>query len=188
MLPRHAAFCGSGVSRDRHPRTASSLHCHRGSRRSHRKRGWARKPARTPRCFPTPQTQTPALAGAGGWFHDHRSDYLAPARAEACGLSPPAGRAYRPTPILLRPKGEGRPPCGNRPSDKAPGDDLLLHGLGHTTIGACAFHFRVRNGIGWFHTAIITRERVEGRGSRWIESRTRSRWVASDGVLPVIGE
>lgn len=33
----------------------------------------------------------------------------------------------------------------------------------HTTIGACTFHFRVRNGIGWFHTAIVTRERVEGR-------------------------
>ena len=24
---------------------------------------------------------------------------------------------------------------------KAPGGDLLLHGLSHTTIGACAFHF-----------------------------------------------
>ena len=35
-------------------------------------------------------------------------------------------------------------------------DDLLLHGLGHTTIGAGAFHFRVRDGIGWFHTAMFT--------------------------------
>ena len=34
----------------------------------------------------------------------------------------------------------------------------------HTTIGAAAFHFRVRNGIGWFHSAMVTRERVEGRG------------------------
>ena len=34
----------------------------------------------------------------------------------------------------------------------------------HTTIGAAAFHFRVRNGIGWFHNAMVTRERVEGRG------------------------
>ena len=48
--------------------------------------------------------------------------------------------------------------------DKDPGDDLLLHGLSHTTIGAGAFHFRVRDGIGWFHTADVTRERVEGRG------------------------
>ena len=46
---------------------------------------------------------------------------------------------------------------------KAPGDDLLLHGLSHTTIGAVAFHFRVRDGIGWFHNAMVTRERVEGR-------------------------
>jgi len=34
----------------------------------------------------------------------------------------------------------------------------------HTTIGAAAFHFRVRDGIGWCHSAMITRERVEGRG------------------------
>ena len=61
---------------------------------------------------------------------------------------------------------------------KAPGDDLLLHGLSHTTIGACAFHFRVRNGIGWDHTAIVTRERVEGRSARCIELRARSRWFA----------
>ena len=33
----------------------------------------------------------------------------------------------------------------------------------HTTIGAAAFHFRVRDGIGWYHSAVITRERVEGR-------------------------
>ena len=46
---------------------------------------------------------------------------------------------------------------------KDPGDDLLLHGLSHTTIGAVAFHFRVRDGIGWFHNAMFTRERVEGR-------------------------
>ena len=33
----------------------------------------------------------------------------------------------------------------------------------HTTIGAAAFHFRVRDGIGWDHSAVVTRERVEGR-------------------------
>ncbi len=38
-----------------------------------------------------------------------------------------------------------------------PGDDLLLHGLSHTTIGAGAFHFRVRYGIGWDHTAMVAR-------------------------------
>jgi hypothetical protein len=29
---------------------------------------------------------------------------------------------------------------------------------------------------------------VEGRRSRWIELRARSRWVASDGMMPVVGE
>jgi hypothetical protein len=27
----------------------------------------------------------------------------------------------------------------------------------HTTIGATAFHFRVRNGAGWFRYAMVTR-------------------------------
>src|SRR5690606_41195024 len=49
------------------------------------------------------------------------------------------------------------------------GDDLLLHGLGHTTIGAAAFHFRVRDGIGWFHSAMVARERVEGREYQILE-------------------
>ena len=49
---------------------------------------------------------------------------------------------------------------------KDPGDDLLLHGLSHTTIGAAVFHFRVRDGIGWYHSAVVTRERVEGRRLR----------------------
>ena len=42
----------------------------------------------------------------------------------------------------------------------------------HTTIGAAAFHFRVRNGIGWCHSAIVTMERVEGRGSIDMASHT----------------
>ena len=29
-----------------------------------------------------------------------------------------------------------------------------------TTIGAEAFHFRVRNGTGWFHLALVTRGRL----------------------------
>ncbi len=51
-------------------------------------------------------------------------------------------------------------PCGTGIRGKAPGDDLLSHGLSHTTIGAAAFHFRVRDGIGWFHSADFTRETV----------------------------
>ena len=38
------------------------------------------------------------------------------------------------------------------------GDDLLSHGLSHTTIGADAFHFRVREGIGWDHTAVVAKD------------------------------
>ncbi len=49
---------------------------------------------------------------------------------------------------------------------KAPGDDLLSHGLSHTTIGAAAFHFRVRDGIGWFHSANFTRETVGASPSK----------------------
>ena len=41
---------------------------------------------------------------------------------------------------------------------EAPGDDLLLHGLSHTTIGAASFHFRVRDGIGWDHAAVIAEQ------------------------------
>ena|SRR5690606_7255631 len=33
----------------------------------------------------------------------------------------------------------------------------------HTTIGAAAFHFRVRDGIGWCHSAMVARETVERR-------------------------
>ena len=53
---------------------------------------------------------------------------------------------------------------------KDPGDDLLSHGLIHTTIGACAFHFRVRDGIGWFHALLSP-----GRG--W---RVAGRWTGLD--------
>ena len=52
-------------------------------------------------------------------------------------------------------------PNGKAFEDEAPGGDLLLHGQCHTTIGAAAFHFRVRDGIGWDHSAIAARERVK---------------------------
>ena len=40
---------------------------------------------------------------------------------------------------------------------KRSGNDLLLRSLSWTTIGVFLFHVRVRNGIGWFQKAIITR-------------------------------
>ena len=48
--------------------------------------------------------------------------------------------------------------------------DLLLHGLSHTTIGAAAFHFRVRDGIGWFHSAMFAEQSVE---TALLERRSR---------------
>lgn len=39
-----------------------------------------------------------------------------------------------------------------------PGDDLLFHCLGSSTIGAVGFHGRVRDGIGWDTDAIATRQ------------------------------
>ena len=35
----------------------------------------------------------------------------------------------------------------------------------HTTIGAERFHFRVRNGIGWFPLAMAARKTVKTRGT-----------------------
>jgi hypothetical protein len=46
-------------------------------------------------------------------------------------------------------------------------NDLLLHGLSHTTIGAVAFHFRVRDGNGWDHNAIVTEQAGEASHSTW---------------------
>ena len=39
-----------------------------------------------------------------------------------------------------------------------------------TTIGAEAFHFRVRNGTGWFHLALVT------RGQRWVDCVSFQHW------------
>src|SRR3954463_4117934 len=38
-----------------------------------------------------------------------------------------------------------------------PGDDLLFHRLGDSTIGAVRFHGRVRDGIGWVTDAMATK-------------------------------
>ena len=45
-----------------------------------------------------------------------------------------------------------------------PGDDLLSHRWACSTIGAQGFHGRVRNGVGWFTLAVITRP--SGQGAR----------------------
>ena len=44
------------------------------------------------------------------------------------------------------------------PPAAMPGDDLLFHRLGDSTIGAVGFHGRVRDGIGWDTDAMATRQ------------------------------
>ncbi len=39
-----------------------------------------------------------------------------------------------------------------------PGSDLLSHGNSHTIIGDDTFHFRVRDGVGWFHVSMAARK------------------------------
>jgi hypothetical protein len=39
-----------------------------------------------------------------------------------------------------------------------------------TTIGAEAFHFRVRNGTGWFHLALVTRVRPLSKRAAALET------------------
>ena len=79
------------------------------------------------------------------------------AEPQGCGECRQAQERLRPTK-----KQSPRTRCGGF-GDKGPGDDLLSHGLSHTTIGAGAFHFRVRDGIGWDHTAMVAEQRVEQR-------------------------
>ena len=43
------------------------------------------------------------------------------------------------------------------PPPAKPGDDLLFHCLGSSTIGAVRFHGRVRDGIGWVTDAMVTK-------------------------------
>src|SRR6185503_7478716 len=55
-----------------------------------------------------------------------------------------------------------------------PGDDLLFHCLGSSTIGAVRFHGRVRDGIGWVTDAMVTKlwsRRAKG------SFRSKLRWV-----------
>jgi hypothetical protein len=50
-----------------------------------------------------------------------------------------------------------------------------------TTIGAAAFHFRVRNGNGWDHCAIVTRVRNRTRGfAAAAATRARCRTLGTD--------
>ena len=68
--------------------------------------------------------------------------------------------------MRLRARADARPPRSGsrkrtRVSDKTvsgkSGGDLLFHALRQSTIGAAAFHGRVRDGIGWDDCAMTTR-------------------------------
>ena len=48
--------------------------------------------------------------------------------------------------------------CVPRTPAAMPGDDLLFHRLGDSTIGAVWFHGRVRDGIGWVTDAMATKQ------------------------------
>ena len=52
----------------------------------------------------------------------------------------------------------------------------------HTTIGAAAFHFRVRDGIGWDHSAMAAREGVEAAQKRQLQEFGKR--VTSVRILP----
>ena len=49
---------------------------------------------------------------------------------------------------------------GQRTTNEKPSNVLLSHGNSHTTIGANAFHFWVRDGIRWYYVAIVARQKL----------------------------
>ena len=60
----------------------------------------------------------------------------------------------------------------SQPLAAKPGDDLLFHCLGNSTIGAVRFHGRVRDGIGWVTDAMATKlcdERVRNSRNRALD-------------------
>ncbi len=91
--------------------------------------------------------------------------------------------SYRAAPprANLRPSEEGNNVNGFLrlyPQASKPGDDLLFHRLGDSTIGAVRFHGRVRDGIGWVTDAMATKL----WGPRMKHSRNRATiWLSHPG-------
>ena len=86
---------------------------------------------------------------------------VALALAETLAQAPRAASPYRAIPAASLARGQKKSPA---PSFlKMPGKYLAATYSHRTcrpnTIGAAAFHFRVRNGTGWFHRALATRGR-----------------------------
>lgn len=57
-----------------------------------------------------------------------------------------------------------------------PGGDLLSHGECHTTIGAWAFHFSVRNGDWWCHPAVAAGRKLDA-----LNAESRLKKIARSG-------
>ena len=74
---------------------------------------------------------------------------------------PAAGSVPAPALALARTKKEPGPDCSGPGIYLATTYSHKTYRL--TTIGAAAFHFRVRNGTGWFHHALVTRGQFWGR-------------------------
>ena len=58
-----------------------------------------------------------------------------------------------------------------------PGDDLLFHCLGSSTIGAVRFHGRVRDGIGWVTNAMVTKLWDRRKHKNEIDTITKARLI-----------
>ena len=62
---------------------------------------------------------------------------------------------------------------------KPPGDDLFSHTSQCSIVSATTFHFRVRDGNGWFHRALITKGLL-----RYVFRRFENKLVAGAGFEP----
>ena len=115
-----------------------------------------------------------AERNGGGLLHPASKSYrrLAAARKQFVSrfAERNGGGLLHPAPICSSPLGGQRHVNGFSlftPATK-PGDDLLFHCLGNSTIGAVWFHGRVRDGIGWVTDAMATK--LWGRRKRRVKS------------------
>jgi hypothetical protein len=102
------------------------------------------------------------------------------------GTSSPSGLPVYLARLLVGSVLFGLRPCSSRTQNKSPagianGAFILATSYSRTacrrtTIGAAAFHFRVRNGNGWYHCATVTRAEQRERCSTLVSD---SRFVTS---------
>ena len=80
------------------------------------------------------------------------------------GIRGPESESKIPRPGCVRHRDHGfrKTVSGPVPGLGRPGGVLLFHALRRSTIGAEGFHFRVRDGVGWFPLAMATRPAKPG--------------------------